>query len=66
MLTFFVQIYDEDSLDEDAEEGPVVWVGTDLRELYDFEELDPVLRQHHIKLPHETRMALYGDRDEGR
>lgn len=63
MTTFFVQVYGRG---EEADGGPTTWVGTRHYELYDFEQLDPVLRRHHIALPRELRRQLYADRDDGR
>ena len=61
MQTYFVQVYDSAS----DEEGPTVWLGGMLRELYELEVLERAIRPH-AELPLELRSALCLDRDEDR
>lgn len=66
LLTYFVQVYDEPSEQEGPEqEGPRVWLGASLREIYDLTDLKRAIRPH-ADLSLELGAVLYRDRDEGR
>lgn len=61
LLTYFVQVYDETS----EEEGPQVWIGAWLREIYGIEDLKRAIGPH-ADLSEDLAVTLYRDRDDGR
>jgi hypothetical protein len=63
-LTFFLQVHDLTV--EDKDEQIEVWLGCRRREIYEVEDLIKVARKHGLDIPHETRVKLYGEKDDGR
>lgn len=64
LLTFFLQKHDKTLTDEDF--NPVEWHGTNPEEIYEVDDLVIVARKAGIDIPHATRVALYGDKDDGK
>lgn len=60
MQTFFAQV--KKSKNHDYHQ---LWVGTQMREVYEIDKLEHLLR-HYTKLTPELKATLYGDKDEGR
>lgn len=65
LLTFFVQVIDRAKEDDDEDEKFVLWEGCKQREIYEIEQLVRIVAAY-AEVPYETRVRLYGDKDEGR
>lgn len=63
LQTFYLQIHAKTQKDQDG--NPIVWYGTQLRELYEVEDLVRVARKHHIVIEHKMQVELYLDKDLG-
>lgn len=66
LLTYFGMEYDLSATDPDTQ--PRVWVGTDLRELYELDDLRRAMRKVEgaRAFIDSIGATLYGDKDEGR
>lgn len=64
LQTFFFQEIDE-TIDPD-EEGPIVWLGTGLREIYEVENLVRVVPNKYRSLVVSQEARLYRDKDKNR
>lgn len=61
LQTFFGQVH------EGPEDGnPIVWVGTDLHELYELDDLARALRGHAMAITPELALQLERDREANR
>ncbi len=65
MMTFFVQVIDRAAEDAGDDDKFVLWQGTDIREIYEIEQLVRIVRPYG-DIGADLRGVLYGDRDEGR
>jgi hypothetical protein len=68
LMTFFIQVVDrkiEGADDDDENDKLVYWAGTNLREIYEIDDLVRHARPY-ADIPHELRSTLYGDKDEDR
>lgn len=65
LQTFFMQVIDRLSEEAGEDDKFVNWLGTDLREIYEVDQLRQRL-QRYADLTPEMGATLYGDKDEGR
>jgi hypothetical protein len=63
LMTFYFQVHDGDVSEDD---NPVVWLGTKPQEIYEVEDLVRVAKRNGFYISHETRVKLYGEKDDGR
>ena len=65
LQSFFLQVHD---LEADEEHNPLFWYGThtDVRPLYEVEDLIRIGNKHNLVFGHDMIMTLYMDKDEGR
>jgi hypothetical protein len=64
LLTFFVQVIDRKKEDAGDDNKFVLWAGTNLREIYDEDQLARRVGRY-ADLTTDIRATLYGDKDEG-
>lgn len=62
LMSFFLQIHDEDLPEED---NPVVWLGTAGTSMYEVEDLVREAKKHGLDIDADLRVRLYRDKDDG-
>jgi hypothetical protein len=65
LQTFFAQVIDRSKEDAGDDDKMVHWIGTNVREIYEIDDLERKLRKF-ARLSREISSTLYGDKDEGR
>ena len=63
MRTFFLHLHDDNV---ELDENPVIWLGTNLREIYEVEDLVADAGRNGLDIPHTMQVILHIDKDEGR
>jgi hypothetical protein len=63
LQSFYLQLYDGDV---EPDENPVIWLGaTPETEMYEVEDLARAAQRNGLIIPHDMRVTLYGDKDDG-
>lgn len=64
LQSFYLQVHDLTISDED--DPIIVWLGADRKtNMYEVEDLVREAKKNGLDIPHETRVALYGEKDDG-
>lgn len=68
LMSFFLQVRDLTIPEDDEEERDpiIVWLGGAGSIMYEVEDLVRAARKNGLDIPYETRVELYGEKDDGR
>ncbi len=63
LMTFFLQLRDGDLPEE---ENPVIWLGTEPRQIYEVTDLVADAGRNGLVIDQQMQATLYADKDDGR
>lgn len=66
LQSFFLQVHDLAIVDDEDEPDQIIlWLGGTGSIMYEVEDLVRAARKNGLDIPYETRVQLYGEKDDG-